>query len=304
MPVAAAGGYVATFGNKVIYAGGATWQNGVKRMMTETQVYDLDSGRWTAGPELPEPLAYGASAQTRRGLEIYGGAGAENSSRKCWLLESAAGPWKPCPDMTADTVLAKVHAVGNDVLIFGGCPNVTDLAKCSASVRRRKRDGAWTEVAEMPQGPLAVMASAALNGSVYLFGGASIPASGILQNRSDAYRFDAASQRWTKLRALPRAGRGMSAVAVDSRYILVGGGYVASPAEAAGKPTDFGFSADAFLYDTKEDVYHPVDPMPLASTGLALVSVRRGVLAIGGEHRMRERSPKVFWAEVRAQSAK
>lgn len=298
MPVAAAGGHFAAFESKIVYAGGATWQDGVKRIMTETQVYDAGTGHWTAGPELPEPLAYGAFSHTRRGLEVYGGVGAEHASHKCWLLDSASGAWRPCSGNAGDTVLATSQAVGNTVLIFGGCPNVTDLAKCGSSVRRKDRDGSWTKVSELPQGPVSLMASAVLNGSVYLFGGASMTDAAGLENRADAYRFDAATLRWTRLRALPRAARGMTAVTLDSRYILVGGGYVASVAEAAGKSADFGFSAAAYLYDTVQDQYHATTPMPVAAAGLALLESRGALLAIGGEDRMRARSAKVFRGQL------
>lgn len=295
LPVAAAGGYSATLGGKIIYAGGSTWQNGVKRFLAETHVYDTATDRWSAGPMLPAPLAYGAFAHTRRGLEVYGGTGGANSSRDCWVLETAAGPWKPCGGDPGDTLLAFAQPVGDSVLIFGGCPNVTDLVRCGASVRQRSAAGRWTTVAEMPQGRLSNGASAVLNGSVYLFGGVSGKSGGSIENHADAYRFDVLTRRWTQLRPLPRPARGMTAIAWNSRYILLAGGYVASQAEAAGKAVDFGFSGAVHFYDTMKDEYQAAEHLPLACAGLALLRVGGGLVAMGGEDRLRARSAQVLW---------
>ena len=295
LPIAAAGGYYAALGGKVVYAGGSTWQNGVKRFLTETHVYDVATDKWSAGPKLPAPLAYGAFAQTRRGLEVYGGTGGEDSGRRWLVLETVAGPWKPCSGDPGDTLLAFSQPAGDSVLIFGGCPSVTNLAVCGASVRQKDGGGRWETVAEMPQGRVSNGASAALNGSVYLFGGVSGKSGGSIENHADAYRFDVSLRRWTQLRPLPRPVRGMTAVAWDSRYILLAGGYAASQAEAAGKPVDFGFSGAVHIYDTVKDEYQTSASLPLACAGLALVRLSDGLVAMGGEDRMRARSSQVLW---------
>ena len=254
LPIPAAGGYYATLKGKIVYAGGSTWENGVKRFLTETHVYDPATDRWSAGPKLPKPLAYGAFAHTHRGLEILGGTDSDRSSHECWVLESATANWKKCSGDPGDTLLASAQAVGEEVVVFGGCPNLTELARCSTTVRVKDASGRWSVIGEMPQGKVSIGASAALGGSVYLFGGVSGAAGEAIENHADAYRFSLRDRQWKQLRSLPRAARGMTAVAWDGRYILLAGGYVTSQAEAAGKPPDFGFTGDLLVYDTVTDV--------------------------------------------------
>src|SRR5205085_8423251 len=125
----------------------------------------------------------------------------------------------------------------------GGCSDAADLTTCSDKVWAREKDGAWRHAASLPQGGLAMPAAAAVHTRVYLFGGCSMKSAGALVNHDDAYSFDTGSSRWTRLRPLPHANRGMTAAALDDRYILLAGGYTASQAQAAGKPADFGFTS-------------------------------------------------------------
>lgn len=299
LPIPAAGGYAAVVHGKVVYAGGSTWEKGVKRFLRETHIFDARSNRWGNGAPLPVPLAYGASVQTSRGLEILGGTDGDTTSRQCWVLEKADGTWKKCEGDAGDTILGTAQAVGNEVAVFGGCPNLTELARCSASVRVRSNAGRWENIGEMPQGRVANVASAAINGSVYLFGGVSGGDGGRIDNHADAYRLELKSRQWRRCRPLPRAVRGMTAVAWDSRYIALAGGYVATQAEAQGKPTDFGFSGDVLLYDTVADEYRQVGSLPLPCAGPVMVRLGDGIVAIGGEERMRSRTAQVLWGVKR-----
>jgi N-acetylneuraminic acid mutarotase len=76
--------------------------------------------------------------------------------------------------------------------------------------------------------------------------------------------------------------RGMAGIAVDDRHILLAGGYAAS------------FSASLLIYDTEADSYSPAGELPIAAANLALVRTGTTLLCIGGEDRMKSRSPRVF----------
>lgn len=299
LPIPAAGGYAAVLQGQVVYAGGSTWENGVKRFLRETHVFDTRTNRWRSGPALPVPLAYGAFAQTRRGLEVLGGTDGDTTSQQCWVLEAVDSGWRKCPGEAGDTILGTAQAVGEDAVVFGGCPNLTELARCGSSVRARNASGRWTTVGEMPQGRVANVASAAVKDAVYLFGGVSGGEGGRIDNHAEAYRFDVKTRQWKQCRPLPRAARGMTAVAWDSRYIVLAGGYVATQAEAQGKPTDFGFSGEVLVYDTVADEYKRAGTLALACAGPALLRVGDGILAMGGEERMRSRTAQVLWGVSR-----
>jgi N-acetylneuraminate epimerase len=298
LPIAAAGGYSAVLQGKVVHAGGTTWENGVKRFLNETYIYDPSTSKWSEGPKLPEPLAYGAFASGPRGLEIYGGTDGERSSRQCYLLKSVSGHWEKCAGDAGDTLLSSAQRSGDEVFVFGGCPNMTDLARCQSEIHVRDDSGPWRSAGKLPRAGVSLSASASLNGAIYLFGGVSATAAGGIENRADAYRFDVKQRRWTTLTPLPRAARGMAAVPWDSRYILLVGGYVATQAEATGKSADFGFSGDVHVYDTVTGRYIQAGALPLPCAGLALLRSENGVFAIGGEQRMRARSAQFLWGAI------
>ena len=125
-----------------------------------------------------------------------------------------------------------------------------------------------------------------------------MPAAGKILNHADAYRFDAAEHTWKRLRPLTKPNRGLTAVALNVRSILLVGGYTATQAEAEGKPVDFGFSAEAFIYDTHSDRYQAAAALPFAASGIALLKHQERVIGIGGEDRMRGRTDRVILTRV------
>lgn len=298
MTTPVAGGAAGQIDGRLIYAGGTTWTAGVKHWLRDVAVYDPSTDRWIAGPALPAALAYGAVLRSDGALEILGGSGGQNTSRECWRLASVKGPWQRRSLAPVDTLLGRAELVAGRAWLFGGCADVADLTRCSDSVWRREADGMWQQAANLPQGALAMPAAAAVGSRVYLFGGCSMKSAGALVNRDDAYSFDTGSRKWARLRSLPHANRGMTAAALDDRHILLAGGYTATQAEAAGKPADFGFTAAVWLYDTQTDTYREASALPYATSGVELVVQASTIFAMGGEHRMRDRSNRLLVAPM------
>src|SRR3954447_25145874 len=131
----------------------------------------------------------------------------------------------------------------------------------------------------MPDGPVALRASAVVNGRVYLFGGCRAGSAGSVHNSDEAWEFDPTSKSWKKLQPLNVAVRSLSAVAMDNRHLLLGGGY-----------NDSGFSDTAQVYKTKLDRYESAVSLPFKSPGLTLVRHAGLVFGLGGKDRMRGRS--------------
>ena len=298
LPVSAAGGFAASLPGEAVYAGGTCWRTGAREYLDAANVYRWSSNSWHTGPRLPSGLAYGASVVTRGGMEILGGADGKASSRKCWRLDLKKQAWLPCGVLPRDVVLSRAEAVRNEIYLFGGAKDSADLTTCTAEVIVRDSNGSWHALTVMPQGPVANAASAAIGNAVYLFGGVSMPAAGKILNHAGAYLFDAAEHTWKRLRPLPKPNRGLTAVALNDRSILLVGGYTATQAEAEGKPVDFGFSAEAFIYDTHSDKYQPAAALPYAASGIALLKYQERVIGIGGEDRMRGRTDRVIVTRV------
>ena len=283
LPEGRSGGAMGLIGNKLVYAGGTTWRNGVKTWLDSSPSYDFERDAWTDGQRLPEPLAYGAYLAGRDSLEIFGGANESGSSRKCWRLQAGERTWKQSGVLPADGVLAKAVSMHGRVYLFGGSANAADLKHLSNAVFRRDESGVWKQISEMPQGRVAMPAAVAVGDSIYLFGGCSASPSGGVLNRNEAYRFNSHTNEWAALHSLPAAIRGLSAVAVDNRYILVAGGY-----------TESGFSSAVYLYDIQDGQYRPAAPLPLPVMGMQLLMRGQAIWGIGGEDKNRGRTARVL----------
>jgi N-acetylneuraminic acid mutarotase len=284
MPEGVSGGASGVLAGKLIYAGGTTWRNQVKHWLPDTLVYDTHKDTWTQGPSLPEPLAYGAFVSTPHSLEVLSGASDSGVSRKCWRLDAGSDKWADCGQLPSASLFGTGAILHGELHLLGGCEDA-DLNVCSSSVLRRSHSGTWEKVSEMPNGAIAMSASAELHNQLYLFGGISRQSSSGVRNHTEALRYDPQTNRWTTLRPLPVAARGMTAVPLNAHELLVAGGYTDSAS---------GFSDAAFIYDTITDRYTPATPLPLPVMGMELVSLEGSLWALGGEDKPRHRNNRLF----------
>lgn len=298
LPEPVAGGYSAAFGKTVVYAGGTNWSDGVKHWMNSTHLYDIENDRWTAGPPLPVPLAYGAQASLPDGIEIHGGVNSQRVFRDSWRFSAGSNTWTRSGATDFDTLLSGSDSIDGVLYVFGGCSDVADLTGCSSAVHAHSSTGTWRKVSEMPGGPVAQPATAAVAGRIFLFGGCSMRVPGQQVNHAEAYSLEISSMTWRRIRPLPKPNSGPSAVALNGRYILIAGGYNKSREEAAGRPADFGFSADAAFYDIEQDRYVPTGSLPVPLSGLELLKAGDTIFGLGGEDRMRGRTARVFAGTV------
>ena len=289
MPEGVSGGAAASLSDELIYAGGTTWRNQVKHWLTETVVYDPHKDGWTHGPSLPEPLAYGAFLRTPHSLEILGGANDTRVSRNCWRLDAGSKQWVACGHVPSGSLFGSAVEIRGQVYLLGGCED-TDLRRCNTSVLRRDSSGAWGKVSDLPDGAIAMPASAVVQNRIYLFGGCVAQSPSGVRNSNQALRYDTETNHWTRLRSFPMAARGMTAVPLNQRDLLVGGGYTDSTA---------GFSDMAFIYDTVTDRYTPATPFPLAVMGMEMVVRDNSIWAVGGEDKPRHRNDRLFEAKLR-----
>lgn len=285
-----AGGAIGRVGDSIVYAGGTTWRNGEKHFLSDVLQYSPESKKWTAGPSLPEPLAYGAYVQGNSFLEVYGGSGPKAVSKTCWRLEQGAREWKQCGVLPRSSLFAGAVAIGKDVYLFGGCRDGADLSTCTSSVLQRNSRGQWIKVTDLPGGAVALSAVAALDGHVYLFGGCVPSSSGGVDNQASAYRYDSAKNNWKQLKSLPLAVRSASAIPLGGGRILIVGGYGnGATAQDAGP----GFRHDAWIYDAASDAYEQAPAFPFGISGIGLTRYGAGIVGVGGEDRIRGRSLRV-----------
>lgn len=282
------GGNLAFLGDKLVYAGGTTWRQGVKRWLSETLIYTIATDSWSAGAPLPEPLAYGACLRDGRTIEILGGINASGISRHCWRLSEDASRWVPSGVTRTPTVFAKAGLIRSIPYLFGGCDDASDLRGCSDSVFRRTERGEWVHAGSMPQGRLAMPALAVLDHRAYLFGGCSASAAGAVVNRTDAYSYDPDSNGWRALKPLPLPIRGLAAVTLNNHQILLLGGVTGQQASAPE------FLKAVYVYDIAQDRYKASDSIPLPVMGMEAVFDGRMVWGVGGEDKARSRSHQLI----------
>jgi len=284
LPTPLAGGYGFADHDQVMYAGGSTWRNGVKEYRADVHVYDGKLLQWRSMPSLPLALAYGAAVMTSQGPEILGGVNGDRVSRQILRFEPKSNGWREFGMLPADSLLSRAEVVGDEVLLFGGCQDLADLTGCSDAVWSRDLHGKWKRVASLPHGPLAVAASAVLGRSVYLFGGCSMPRAGEVVNHDEAWKFDMSTHQWKQLRSMPHAARSLAAIALDDHRVLLAGGYHGD------------FSAAVLIYDATLDRYSEAPSLPLAAANVTLIRSMNKIFSLGGEDRMKCRTPRAFTA--------
>ena len=288
MPQGVSGGASAALSGQLIYAGGTTWRDQVKHWLPDTLVYNPHKDAWTSGPSLPEPLAYGAFVSTPHSLEVLGGASNAGVSRKSWRLDAGLNKWIATGQLPSGSLFATAAILHGELYLAGGCED-TDLHVCNTSVWHRNHTGTWAKVSDLPDGAVAMSASVELHNQLYVFGGCSPQAPSGVRNRNEALRYDPQTNHWTALHPVPLAARGMTAVTLNDREVLLAGGYTDSAS---------GFSDAAFIYDTVTDRYTPATPLPLPAMGMEMVSHGGSIWALGGEDKPRHRNDRFFESKL------
>lgn len=304
MPAATAGGATGVLGDDLIVAGGTLWHTpDAKRYVPWTQVCDLRTRTWRVGPDLPAARAYAFSAVVDRRMYVLGGAGQDGREvANGWVLERGAEgeyEWRPGPPLPVAANWMAGGAVGSVLYCTGGAP--ADLSAAHNAVYAfdtADPEAGWRELPAMPGPPTTILAATTCGGDLYVFGGYRVDRA-LADNVDDAWRFDVSEQRWERIRDLPFAGRALSALALDDRRIVIAGPYVQSAREAAIHGQEHGHSAAVLLYDTVEDRYYPLEPMPHSVVQIGLALHQGTLYGAGGEWLYKVRSPFLFIGSIK-----
>lgn len=294
LPEPSGGSIAGAHGSRIVIVGGTNWKDGTKNWLRAIHEYDPAAKKWeTTGSLKDGPVAYGVAFQTkdRDGTILLSFIGGSDGKQPVKAFGGVNGdktvliPIKELPDAL---VLCAGGQLGERDIIVGGTNDAANIAACQRSVHSVEfRDGQWvvTEMAYYPGKPFCVAASAVAGASLHVFGGANWDEkTSSVVNTNEAHAFDALKNEWRNLKPLPFAVRGMAAVALDHEHIYLAGGYRSDPD---------GFTADAFVFDTKTGDYKPTAPLPYAASA-ALVSLDGFIYCLGGEDQMKHRTDKCF----------
>lgn len=248
---------------KIVIKGGTNWEGGKKNWLKKVHEFDPVKKKWTTLEELSEPVAYAVVDQREDGFTFIGGFNGQKAT-----LSGNAG------------VLAAGGRVGRSLVMVGGTNDPANIAGVSRETWQYGKGD--YRMADYPDKPFAVAASAVVGSELFVFGGMNYdPQTKLPRNTDVAYAFWPEKNAWRPLRWLPRAARGLSAVALDEKHIYIAGGY-----------TD-DFTAKAEIYDVSSDSYRDAKALPYAAM-VGLLKLDGFVYCLGGEDKKQSRSDKCF----------
>jgi hypothetical protein len=99
---------------------------------------------------------------------------------------------------------------------------------------------------------------------------------------------------WRKLRPLPYAVRGLSALPLGEKQIYLAGGY---------KGDAEGFTDEAFIYDVAADAYVPAPKLPYKAM-VTLVECAGDAYCLGGEDKQKSRTDACYRIPLQALTEK
>jgi non-specific serine/threonine protein kinase len=207
----------AVLGGKISLIGGLVGKD-TATATAEVESYDPAIDTWNTQTSLPRPLHHAAAVGYRGELVVIGGWEPEgtnllaNTSREVLALRN--GRWVRLPSLHHPRAAGAAVVVDDQIVVVGGQANnalvpVTEIF-----------DGTkWHDAAPLPT-PREHVAAATDGRFVYVVGGRKRSSD---QNTAALERYDAKSDRWTKLRNMPVATGSMGAAIANGRLIVVGG---------------------------------------------------------------------------------
>jgi len=280
------------------------------------------SAQWQALPDFPGDARQGLSA-SKVNNELYFWGGFSYSIpyayQDGWKLSQQNGKWNwsKLPDFPWKITTIATAVIGTKIYAMGGADynaeaffTETDRTGKNDKIGSRlfvidttQLDQGWKELARCPGTSRWVHAAAAVNGKIYVIGGAT---GNIVKDGTsygyctvvDNWSFNPTSNKWTRLRDLPISSgnfpRG-SQLVFKNRYILLPGGYqyswILNPDGSLrppyGKPTSAipktGLFNNVFVYDTQTNSFGSADAMPLDNNLPMTVVDGNQIYMIGGE---------------------
>jgi N-acetylneuraminic acid mutarotase len=299
MPLAKSCRATAVAGDGIITVGGTWWERAPEKKIKHwaSVVYLLDTNKmeWRRLPDYPLPVGYAFSGQIGNRLYVIGGRSEDRGNAETFILDLFAKDqkWVPGPSLPRPRWGHAGGIINGIIYIAGGSegdPSRKDgnsLANSVLAFDPREPAKGWRPIAALPRHGTEWQMSAVCGSKLYLLGGLVSTTEGDkgFLPQTDVLAFDVSKNLWEQLRPLPTPMGSGAAVAIDSRYILMTGGYgLAVPgASTPDHKARTHFTSDCLLYDVARNNYRFLTAvkMPVADQGL--VYVKKKIFMIGGE---------------------
>ena len=227
-----------------------------------------DSLSWNIQDKLPQPIAYGATVETRKGLICIGGMNEDTSLTTVYRLQldpqTTTISIEQLPSLPETMDNAAAACIGDHVYVTGGNQGNGGQALYTLCL---DKDTTWTKLADYPGTKRIQPVLLASDDTLFLFGGFEVDAvtkEAVIS--SDYLTYSVENDCWGKPQPFPRMGNGSrralvgaAGVRVNNLLVLAGGvNYSIFKAAVEGKaPTDYmkrpaewyQFSKDVLIYD-------------------------------------------------------
>ena len=292
LPVGNGGFVSAALGGRIVIAGGTTWKDDTKSWLDQIWAYDPTRDIWQETGHLPAALAYAVTGTEGGALWFAGGSSGAATHSVLWKME-AGGVVRRVAGLESGFVYASGAVIGSSLFSVGGSDDQAKLERVTNAFHAvNLTTGAVTRLADYPEAGLATGTAATIGDRLYVFGGARWDQSkATVVNHSAAHAYSTGTKTWTALPPLPHPGRGITAVTLDARHILLAGGYRNDEVE---------FVRDAYVFDIETGIYTLTSPLPYAAM-VALVQSGDWLYCLGGEDRKKHRTDAAYrirWREL------
>jgi hypothetical protein len=166
LPTALEGAGVMSYHGRVWVVGGVSPTED-RPLLSTVQVYDPETKRWSIGPKLPRPVAFGALVAVRDQLYLIGGQGDDGAVANMFRLDNPTGTW------IEDVALPQPREAGSGAwdgsrIIYAGGVGRDHLAKRDVFAYQ---DNRWQLVGELQLAREKTSAATDGFGTVWIIGG-------------------------------------------------------------------------------------------------------------------------------------
>jgi N-acetylneuraminic acid mutarotase len=268
---------VATVGGKVYVFGG--FYTPKIEATAEVDCYDPATNTWQRKRDMPKAITH-ANAVVVGEIVWFAGGFVGNSpgaaTADVWRYDVASDRWSPGPSLPAPRGAAALVLVEGALHSVGGYlqdRNTNSQDHWVLRLNDTARTDPWTRAAALPT-PRGHLSGAALNGVLYVFGGA-VGHDPYPLDVALVQRYDPATDRWTEMASLPYplSHTEPGTLVRNGRVLIIGG---------RSRPTRHDAMQEVLEYSPAENHWRILPPLPLARFAAFAVAIGDDILVGGG----------------------
>jgi N-acetylneuraminic acid mutarotase len=259
-------------GGKYVVAGGSYWVGKKKHWSSEVDVFNPADNKWTHAAPLPQPRSDAASVVYNGTLYVWGGVTDGQVRRDA--LEFRHGKWSalPAARLPAPRLYSAAVVCKGRVYLVGGMSKPGDYSSVTHTFwmwNPGTPHKGWQVLPPVPGPGLINHAMAAVNGQIYVLGGATHGGKNVV-NVKTAFEFNPKTSEWKRLGDLPIGRRCWSGMGL-SNSILLFGGYTAT------------YERDVLSYHPPSSDLVNAGSMPHGICDAEFVRIGDSIIGTGGE---------------------